>query len=262
MKVGVDTEEQKSRSTFASAAASAVKYVPTGVTGFDKTIGGGLVAGSTILLGGFKGFGKTTLLCMVADAVASSKGRALYASSEEGVDGIVSVAHRLGLRNGDVDVLGSQREVEEVIEHARETKPFLTVFDSLQKFVSRTTGGSAGSIAQEKAVGDAIINYCRDTKRCAIIVNQMSKSGEMKGATDVGHAVDTVLVLAAPFPNDEEAPEEEGVRALLVEKNRKGPQTAKSYWRMTDEGKLDCVPSKSKLIDFPKKGKYRRRDED
>jgi DNA repair protein RadA/Sms len=254
-KIGVDSTEQKQRSTFAAAAESNKVYIKTGIDGFDKTIGGGLVAGSPILLGGFRGAGKSTLLCMVADAVAKVKGRALYASSEEGVEGVMSIAHRLELRNENVEVLGNQQGVEKVIRHAKETKPFLTIFDSLQKFASDTSGGSPGSPSQERVVCEAILSYCRETKRCAIVVSQMSKGGEMKGSTDAAHAVDTVLILAYTKDDDEDAPRgEDGIRLLCVDgKNRNGSDSAKSYWRMTDAGVLECVPPRSKLVVEPRR---------
>ena len=258
-KTGVDSTEQKQRSTFAAAAESKTVYIPTGIEGFDKVIGGGLVAGSPILLGGFRGAGKSTLLCMVADAVAKVKGRALYASSEEGVSGVMSIAHRLGLTNENVEVLGNQLSVEKVIKHAMETKPFLTIFDSLQKFASDISGGSPGSRPQEEAVCSTILAYCRETKRCAIIVSQMSKGGEMKGSTDAAHAVDTVLILAFPKDDDEDAPDEKDVRVLLVDgKNRNGPESGKSYWLMSDTGMLENIPEKSKLINLPR-GRYSKR---
>lgn len=265
-KIGVESAEQKSKSTFAAAAASTTVYVPTGVTGFDKVLGGGLVAGSPILLAGFHSAGKSSLLCLVADGITKVKERALYASSEEGVEGIHSIAKRLNLLNENVEILGNQQNVESVIKYAKETRPFLTVFDSLQKFSSDTSGGSPGSIAQEHAVCSAILDYCRETKKCAIIVSQMAKSGEIKGSSDSAHAVDTVLVLGYPGDNDADAPDEEEVRMLVVEKNRRGSaaSTTRTYWKMHGEldphpGLLEHIPARSKLIDTPRRGKYQKR---
>ena len=260
-KIGIETKEQKNRSSFAAAAVSTKVYIPTGVLGFDRVIGGGLVPGSPILLAGFRGAGKSSLLCLVADGIARTKGRALYASSEEGVDGVVSIAHRLKLLNDNVDVLGNQVNVEDVIAHAKATSPFLTVFDSLQKYTSSKSGGSSGSLAQEHAVCESILAYCRESKTCAIITNQMSKSGELRGSTDAAHAVDTILMLGFPKEDDENAPDEKDIRVLLCDgKNRNGPEGLASYFRMTDEGMLEEVEPKSKLLEFPGRGKYSRRD--
>lgn len=263
-KVGSESaEQQRGRSSFARAAEVSVKYIPTGIAGFDKLLGGGLVAGSPILLGGFRGVGKTTLLCMVCDAVAKIKGSALYTSAEESDSGVINVAHRLGLTSDAVEVMGNQLIVEKVIARAAKDKPFIVIYDSLQKYVSETSAGAPGSGAQAKAVAAAILDHCRSTKTCAVIVNQMDKQGEMKGGTDAAHDVDTVLVFAFPKPDDEDAPEEEGVRLLAVDgKNRNGPDNAKTYWRMTDDGRLEEIQKRSKLLEFPKRKKYRKGDED
>jgi len=261
-KVGVDSDEQKGRSTFAAADEVKKTYIPTGVEGFDRVIGGGLVAGSPILFGGFRGVGKTTLLCCIVDGIAKTKGRALYASSEESVDGVLSIAHRLGLRTNDVSVLGNQHTVERVIEHADKMRPrpFVVVYDSLQKYVSDTSSAAAGSPAQDSAVAAAVLAYCRRTKTCAIIVNQMAKSGEMKGDTDAAHAVDTVLIFAFPKDGDEDAPDEKDIRVLLCDgKNRNGPENIKSYWRMNSVGVLEEVQGRSLLDETPRRGKYSRR---
>lgn len=257
-KIGPDSAEQKGRSSLAAAVGYATVRIPTGVEGFDKTTGGGLVPGTATLIGGGHSAGKTTLLVAVLDGVAKEKGSALYATSEEGVEGIVSVGTRLGLKNDDVEVLGDQTEIESVLEHARKTKPFCVAVDSLQKYVSVTAGGMPGSIAQAKAVVDAVRGYCRETKRCAIIVNQLDKAGEFKGSTDAVHDVDVVLVLGFVRSDDEDAPDEDDlddkddnpVRILYCDKHRRGPGP-KTYWYMTRSGVFKCVPPRSKLIALP-----------
>ena len=264
-KFGHDTEEQKQRSTFAAAAVYETVFVPTGIEGFDKTTNGGLVPGTSLLLGGFPNAGKSTLACLVADAIAKVKGRALYASSEEGVEGVISIAKRIGCLNENVEVLGNQSSVEGVITHAKETKAYLTVFDSLTKYRSDFSGGSPGSIAQVKAVTSAIISFVRETKRCAIIVNQVGTEGDVKGGTEATHNVDVVLALGFTKDDDNDAPEEESpdrpIRILCCEKNRRGPGES-TYWRMTEAGVLESVPKRSRLIEFPSRGKYRKRKDD
>jgi predicted ATP-dependent serine protease len=253
------------RSSLAAAATFEIVRVPTGIEGFDKTIGGGLVPGDVVLLGGQHSAGKSTLLVAVLDGVARLKGSALYASSEQGVSGIIAIGKRLGLQNDNVEVLGDQHEIEPVLEHARETKPFCLVADSLNKFRSQAAGGLAGSNTTMKAVVDAVRDYCRETKRCAIIVNQLDKSGAFKGSTDASHDTDAVLALGFPRAEDTDAPAESdldcadelGVRMLVCEKNRAGPGP-KTFWYMAPGGVLTHVPPQSKLIEFP--GKRYRKD--
>jgi DNA repair protein RadA/Sms len=268
-KVGVDSADQKQKSTFAAAAESQLVHIPTGIAGFDRMTGGGLVAGTVILMGGERGAGKSTLLCLLADAVAKIKGKSLYASSEEAVSGVMSIAHRLELRNPDVEVLGNQLSIEGVLKHALETKPFFSVYDSLQKYASDTSGGAPGSRAQEEAVVSAIIAHHRDRKTCGIVVNQLDKAGLMKGSTSAAHATDAVFVLGYPRDEDEDAPHGEGIRVLVVDgKSRLGADNIKTYWKMHGEGDehpglLENIPPRSRLVDeVPRRGKYRKRDED
>lgn len=263
-KMGVDSEEQKQRSTFAAAVHIKRNYVETGVAGFDKVIGGGVVPGSCILIGGFRGAGKSSLLCMVCDAITKTRASALYASSEEGADGVLRIVQRLGIINDSVEVLGNQTIIERVIEHQKKTRPFLSVYDSLQKY--RSEFGSGGA----DAVISAIIRHHRDAKTVGVIVNQMTKGGEMKGDTGASHDVDTVLVLGYPKDDDEECPpnKEGQIRVLCVDgKNRNGAENEKSFWKMhgkddTHPGLLECVPARSLLVEeeSPKRGRYRRRE--
>jgi len=81
----------------------------------------------------------------------------------------------------------------------------------------------------------------------------------MSGSTSAAHAVDTILMLGFPKPDDEDAPEEEGIRLLLCDgKNRNGSENGRSFWKMSDTGMLEEVDQRSKLLEFPGRGKYRR----
>ena len=151
-------------SSFAASVKSKTVYIPTGIAGFDDVFGGGLVAGTVFLIGGFPGSGKSTLMCYVVDAVAKSKGCALYASAEESDEGVTRIAHRLGLVDDNVKVMGNQCSVEKVLAAAKKVHAFLTVFDSAQKFASDFVGGAPGSLVQCKAVGEVIAAHCRSTR--------------------------------------------------------------------------------------------------
>jgi DNA repair protein RadA/Sms len=256
VKVGTDTKEQKNRSTFAAAATSTTVHIPTGISGFDRVLSGGLVAGNVILFGGFRGSGKSTLLVQVADSF-STKRKTMYCSSEQSAEGVVQIAHRAGARNDGVIVLGNQKTIEDTLAIVKEERVFLTIFDSLQKFTSNQSGGSPGSASQGSAVASAIKEHCRTRDACAIVVNQMSRSGELRGGTDVEHDLDTIMVLAFPDDKDEEAPNEKDVRLLVVDKNRSGNEGLKSFWCMSAEGAMEEVSQKSKIISM---GKYRKKD--
>jgi len=241
---------------------STKQFHSTGIAAVDRVIGGGLLAGRVILWGGFPKIGKTRTLLHIADHIAKTQGHVIYASGEESTEDLQGTAADLGLVNDKVTIMGNQHVVENVLDHANKIKAFLCFFDSAQKFMSKQSSGSTGSPAQLKAVGETIKDFCGATKTCAIVVNQMSGSGELKGGLELSHGFDTVVVLATPLPTDKEAPLEDGIRVLVCSENRIASDGLKAYFRMVDPGRLEEVPPRSMLdIEAPRGRKYRR-DED
>ncbi|MDP2946179.1 MAG: ATPase domain-containing protein, partial [bacterium] len=64
---------------------------------FDRVLGGGIVPGSSVLIGGEPGIGKSTLLLQVAALVAEARGNVVYVSGEETAGQIKLRANRLGI---------------------------------------------------------------------------------------------------------------------------------------------------------------------
>src|SRR5690625_192724 len=63
--------------------AQKVKRTPTGLSEFDRVLGGGLVSGQVVLVAGEPGVGKSTLLLSVAQKMAHGGATALYVTGEE-----------------------------------------------------------------------------------------------------------------------------------------------------------------------------------
>lgn len=247
-KQGPDKTEHKERIVLdGSTSIAPVEHIPTGMDGFDHVLSGGLVPGDAVLFGGFRGTGKTTVV-LQALGTLSKRRKCMFASSEQTGEKVAQTAQRAGVKSSNFVAYGGQRYIEDTLEHVRRERPFCVVYDSLQKYLSKMSAGSPGSATQGMAVAQAIIDDCHESGRSAIIINQMARSGELKGGTDVEHEVDAIIIYAYPKDDDEEAPEEKGVRILFVEKNRNGDENAKSYWRMTSGG-LERVPARSPIID-------------
>jgi DNA repair protein RadA/Sms len=77
-----------------SIASEEWPRVSTGLLDLDRVLGGGLVAGSVVLLGGEPGIGKSTLLLQAA-ARLSASGPVLYVSAEESLRQVRMRADRL-----------------------------------------------------------------------------------------------------------------------------------------------------------------------
>src|ERR1051325_9450133 len=70
---------------------------PSGISEFDRVLGGGIVPGSLVLIGGDPGIGKSTLLLEVADKLSKNYGKVLYVSGEESARQIKLRGERLGI---------------------------------------------------------------------------------------------------------------------------------------------------------------------
>jgi len=145
-KFGVDSMEQKGehQTMGGKASLSKIHHISTGDEGFDHVLSGGLVAGKVLLLGGFAGVGKTRKLLAIADYIAKTQGKVIYASGEESADDVNMAAASLGLKNDQVIILGNQYWIEPVLELAKKVNAFLVIWDSGQKFASKSASGMPG----------------------------------------------------------------------------------------------------------------------
>src|SRR3990172_5607809 len=91
----------------AEVGSDSAPMTPVGIEEFDRVLGGGLVAGSILLLGGEPGICKSTLVLQVAEKVASHSGPLLYASGEESAGQIKRRAERLGVSGKGVALLAT-----------------------------------------------------------------------------------------------------------------------------------------------------------
>src|ERR671936_2257541 len=128
----------KGHAVRARAAPIALADVPaddeqrlvTGLTEFDRVLGGGIVRGSLVLLGGEPGIGKSSLLAQVSARVAK-RGAVLYITGEESPAQVKLRARRLGVDRADIRLL-AETDVDAIVEHVRELQPILAIVDSIQ----------------------------------------------------------------------------------------------------------------------------------
>src|SRR5262249_42167003 len=77
----------------------------SGIAEFDRALGGGIVAGSLILIGGDPGIGKSTLLLQAAARMQQGSGVVLYISGEESEKQIKMRGERLGIQGARLFLL-------------------------------------------------------------------------------------------------------------------------------------------------------------
>ena len=123
-----------------------IQRIATGISEFDRVLGGGLVPGSVTLIGGDPGIGKSTLL-LQAVVQLSQQRSTLYITGEESLQQVSLRAHRLGMGDSRV-ALFAATQLESVLQQAQKHKPAILVIDSIQTIFSEQLQSAPGSVAQ------------------------------------------------------------------------------------------------------------------
>ena len=183
----------------------------TGIEEMNRVLGQGLMKGSSVLLGGEPGIGKSTLL-LQAGASAKVKGRVLYVSGEESSGQIKFRADRLGIDNSNLEVFSST-DIDAVEKVLNKVKPVILIIDSIQALQSRELGAVPGTVNQIKYCCHEIVAWCRERSASVFFAAHVTKEGSIAGPKIIEHMVDTVL-------HFESATSE--IRVLRAIKNRHG----------------------------------------
>ncbi|HPJ72516.1 MAG TPA: DNA repair protein RadA, partial [bacterium] len=199
----------------------------TGIGEIDRLLGGGLVAGSLILVGGEPGIGKSTILLQVGNALASAGHRVLYVSGEESVSQTGLRARRLGASASDL-FLVSETNLDFILSYLEESAPSLVVVDSIQTMFKPEVASAPGSIAQVRECGARLMVTAKNSGIPVILVGHVTKSGAIAGPRVLEHMVDTVLYF--------EGDRHHAYRILRAVKNRFGSTDEIGIFQMGEKG--------------------------
>jgi DNA repair protein RadA/Sms len=210
----------------AAVQADAETRASTGLQELDRVLGGGLVAGSVVLIGGDPGIGKSTLLLQVL-ATLSGDMNALYITGEESPAQILLRAERLGVQGSDLRLV-SETSVERIIETSRREKPRVMVLDSIQTLYTETLQSAPGSVAQVRESAAQLVRFAKLSGTAMFLVGHVTKEGALAGPRVLEHMVDTVLYF--------EGDPGERFRMLRAVKNRFGAVNELGVFAMTGAG--------------------------
>ncbi|NNF70408.1 MAG: DNA repair protein RadA [Acidimicrobiia bacterium] len=210
------------------SAESPMRRVPS-LPEVDRVLGGGMVAGSAIVIGGEPGVGKSTLMLQVAGAV---DGRVAIISAEETAVQVSDRARRLGIDVSSI-ALVAQTSVDAALEAALATDPSLLVVDSLQTVSCADVDASAGAVTQVRESASRLVGAAKRAGVPLVLVSHVTKAGHLAGPKTVEHLVDVVLSL--------EGDPRLGLRFLRPLKNRFGRTGESGVLEMTEQG-LVAVP--------------------
>ncbi len=156
----------------------------------NRVLGGGLVAGSLVLIGGEPGIGKSTL---VLQNILSIKSKTiLYVSGEESASQLKLRADRIG-RMSDNCFIVCETSLDNIFNHIEEVQPQIVIVDSIQTIASDSIESAAGSVSQVRECSAQLLKYAKDSGVPVILIGHINKEGSIAGPKVLEHIVDAVL---------------------------------------------------------------------
>jgi len=215
----------------------AARSRPTGVSEFDRALGGGLVQGATILLGGEPGVGKSTLLLEVAARWAGTA-RALYVTGEESAAQVRLRAERTSALADEL-YLVAETDLANVLAQIDAAQPSLLIIDSVQTIARSDLDGAPGGVSQVREVAAVLVREAKSRGIATVLVGHVTKEGSIAGPRVLEHLVDVVL----QFEGDRHS----RLRMVRATKNRYGPADEVGCFDLTDEG-ITSMPDPTGLF--------------
>jgi DNA repair protein RadA/Sms len=217
--------------------ARETERIATGISEFDRALGGGLVPGGVVLIGGDPGIGKSTLL-LQALSLLSIDQKVLYISGEESGEQVALRARRLSLDTKRLQLM-AEINLERILSTLQIEKPQVAVIDSIQTLWSDQLSSAPGSVAQVRECAAQLTRLAKQAGITVILVGHVTKEGALAGPRVLEHIVDTVLY----FEGDTHST----FRLIRAVKNRFGAVNEIGVFAMTETG-LKGVSNPSALF--------------
>ncbi|HEY6436143.1 MAG TPA: DNA repair protein RadA, partial [Ignavibacteriaceae bacterium] len=221
--------------TIETISADEADRIKTGITEFDRVLGGGLMPGSVILLGGDPGIGKSTL---AMQATANINQKVLYATGEESEKQIKLRASRLKLNSPDFYVQ-AETNLSDILGAINQLSPAVVVIDSIQTMYRSELDNSPGTITQIRECTSLLMEEAKKKHYSVIIIGHVTKEGMIAGPKLLEHMVDAVIQF--------EGESNHSFRILRAQKNRFGSTNEIGVFEMHEDG-LREVKNPSELF--------------
>lgn len=202
------------------------KRIMTGISEFDRVLGGGIVQGSLTLLSGDPGIGKSTILLQICQPLGKNN-KILYISGEESVRQIKLRAGRLNIDTQNLFLL-AQTDIAAIVETIKAEKPDVVIIDSIQTMQIEDISSSVGSVTQVRECTNVLMHLAKSLEIPIFIVGHVNKDGAIAGPKVLEHIVDTVLYF--------EGERNYAYRILRSVKNRFGSTNEIGVFEMTQTG--------------------------
>lgn len=210
----------------------------SGIEEFDRVLGGGIVAGSLVLIGGAPGIGKSTLVAQMADKLSQTNAKVLYVSGEESERQIKMRGERLGIDAENLFLL-PETNLESILSEIDKLQPNAVIIDSIQTVFSEKIESAPGSVSQVREVAGQFLMLAKGTGTPVFLVGHVTKEGSIAGPKTLEHIVDTVLYF--------EGERHYNHRIIRATKNRFGAANEIGIFEMTGAG-LVAVKNPSEIF--------------
>ena len=219
--------------TALDAKAEDASRALTGIGELDRVLGGGLVAGSAVLIGGDPGIGKSTLLLQTVVAVTQKGLSCAYISGEESVAQTSLRARRLGLSSANVQIAAatSVRDIIATLDSL--AAPQVVIIDSVQTMYLDNLDAAPGTVSQVRAASHELIKLAKTRGLTLFLVGHVTKDGQIAGPRVLEHMVDTVLYFEGERGHQ--------FRILRTVKNRFGGTDEIGVFEMSDAGLKEVI---------------------
>ena len=215
----------------------------TGLSEFDRVLGGGLVSGSLVLIGGDPGIGKSTLVLQALHGIAKNGRKVLYVSGEESIMQIRIRSKRLSSLSSNLLVV-SEIDIGIILAMLDSVKPDVLVIDSIQTMFNPDITSAPGSVSQIRESTMQIMLTAKKTDIPVFLIGHVTKDGAIAGPRLLEHMVDTVLYF--------EGDRNHVFRILRAVKNRFGSTNEIGVFEMNETGLVEVLnPSSVFLAECP-----------
>lgn len=219
-------------------AIEAENRLVTGIREMDRVLGGGIVAGSLVLVGGDPGIGKSTLLLQMCKNLSDQGKKVLYVSGEESLKQIKLRGDRIGEFSDSIYLL-SETGISLIDGAIQKLQPEIVVIDSIQTMYDENVDAAPGSMSQVREITGILLRIAKSRGISIFIVGHVTKEGNVAGPRMLEHMVDTVLY----FEGDAAA----AYRILRGVKNRFGSTNEIGVFEMKGKGLIE-VPNPSEYM--------------
>jgi DNA repair protein RadA/Sms len=223
---------------------SQAERIFSGISEFDRVLGGGIVCGSVVLIGGAPGAGKSTLLLQTIANIAARGVSVLYVSGEESLQQIAERAHRLKLPADKIMML-AETSVQQICDVMDEVKPQILVIDSIQVMHTQDTESAPGSVSQVRESASYLTQYAKRNGVSIFMVGHVTKDQSLAGPMTLSHIVDTQVMLGST--------DDARFRVLRADKNRFGSVGELGFFAMDSSGLKEVKNPSAMFLNRPDK---------